>query len=167
MLNPDFTLFVARNFNVRGSLWHGKQRNRAMRSNVLAIVTAVTTVAFAGAAHTQSSQTSSASFNITVVIPPLAEAIAAREAGAAGDWTVLTDQGGFMIDMPEAVDADDSTLTIFRSDRQRFSLALLSGEGSLSLSPESVDSSRQLTAMSFALPTASMTQQSRLVFAGI
>jgi hypothetical protein len=82
--------------------------------------------AIAAAGLATEAQADSASFTITVTIPPFAEALAARDSGAAGDWTILTSGGGFLVNLPEAGEgdaSDEDPLAIYRSDRTRYGVS--------------------------------------------
>ncbi|ADL00413.1 hypothetical protein [Brevundimonas subvibrioides] len=126
----------------------------------------------------------SASFTITVTIPPFAEAISARQSGAAGDWTVLTSAGGFLVNLPETVEpatsadaAADSAvvasapLAVYRSDRNRFTLSVAGEGGDVAMTPSGTVAGANLVQVNYLLPTPVSTQSAatplQVVFAGL
>jgi hypothetical protein len=92
-------------------------------------------------AHAASSE--EASFTITVVIPPLAAAIAAQDAGAVGAWTVFGPGGGFLVE--PAGDDGDPVMTLHYGERNRFTLL----SGGRTILPVSIQDNGGLTAAHF------------------
>jgi hypothetical protein len=130
--------------------------------------------AIAAAGLATEAQADSASFTITVTIPPFAEALAARDSGAAGDWTILTSGGGFLVNLPEAGEgdaSDEDPLAIYRSDRNRFTLSMTGENGDTAMNPSAVIPGENLVQVNYALPQPDMASASpvplRLVFAGL
>lgn len=111
-----------------------------MSPKIWSLAAAVAALALYTPAHAESSE---ASFRITVYIPPLAAAMAARDNGAVGSWTVFKQGGGFMVDTTS--DGDAGALTIHRGDRNRFNLI----HGGRIVSPESVENNGGLSAVRF------------------
>lgn len=140
--------------------------------------------AIAAAGLATEAQADSASFTITVTIPPFAEALSARDSGAAGDWTILTSGGGFLVNLPEVTEAgapgEDSTasasasespLAVYRSDRNRFTLSLAGENGDTAMTPSAVIPGDNLVQVNYVLPQtasgADMSGPLRVVFAGL
>lgn len=86
---------------------------------------------------------SESSFTITVIIPPMAATIAAKEQGAVGAWTVFGQGGGFLIGA--ASDDDNGEMTLHYGERNRVNLF----SGGRMLRPVSIQDSRGLTAARF------------------
>lgn len=145
--------------------------------NLRQMTAAILAMTAAGVAS--AAQADSASFTITVTIPPFAEALAARDEGAAGDWTILTSGGGFLVDLPDATPApvdeagapSDAPLAIYRSDRNRFTLSLDGETGDTAMTPSSVVPGANLVRVNYALPQSAMAPDAsgrlRVVFSGL
>lgn len=136
-------------------------------------------LAMTAAGLATAAQADSASFTITVTIPPFAEALAARDQGAAGDWTILTSGGGFLVDLPDVAAAPaedagapaDAPLTVYRSDLNRFTLSLDGDAGATAMTPSSVVPGANLVQVNYALPQSATRSEAsgrlRVVFAGL
>src|SRR3546814_9007373 len=74
------------------------------------LTTSVIAAAYLCAVPAQASSLGSEStgtMNITVVIPPLADAVRAQENGATGLWSIVNGNNGLMIDAPNSVTGDE------------------------------------------------------------
>lgn len=109
---------------------------------LLAAVVGVFTLA-AAVVPAQAAANDEASFTITVVIPPLAAAIAAKDAGAVGAWTVFGQGGGFLVD--PAGEGDDAEMTLHYGARNRVTLI----SGGRMIRPVSIRDNGGLTAARF------------------
>lgn len=91
----------------------------------------------------QAAANDEASFTITVIIPPLAAAIAAKNSGAVGAWTVFGQGGGFLVD--PARGGDDAEMTLHYGARNRVTLF----SGGRMIAPVSIRDNGGLTAARF------------------
>ncbi|WP_368933441.1 hypothetical protein [Brevundimonas naejangsanensis] len=107
----------------------------------LSAIVGVFALAFA-AFPAQAAADSEASFTITVVIPPLAAAIAARDSGAVGAWTVLGQGGGLLVD---PASSRDDEMTLHYGERNRVNLF----SGGRMIAPVSIQDNGGLTAARF------------------
>src|SRR3546814_15532555 len=104
-LFPYTTLFRSPSFN--GFLVTPSIKAATEGSTMRAILTtSVIAAAYLCAVPAQASSLGSEStgtMNITVVIPPLADAVRAQENGATGLWSIVNGNNGLMIDAPHSV----------------------------------------------------------------
>jgi hypothetical protein len=159
-----------------GSMSAGTSERAMTPRKITAALFAIATAGLATEA-----QADSASFTITVTIPPFSEALAARDSGAAGDWTILSSGGGFLVNLPdvaagsaasgEAAPSSTSPLSIYRSDRNRFTLNMSGDNGDTPMSPSAVTPGENLVQIDYLLPQAGpaavSSGQLRVVFAGL
>lgn len=88
--------------------------------------------------------------NVTVVIPPLAEAVAAQREGAEGLWAILNGNRGLMISGNPGERGEDFELHLYAPDLS--GVTVRSADGALVLPARAADPAQDLQHSRISLP---------------
>ncbi|KCZ53397.1 hypothetical protein HY29_04015 [Hyphomonas beringensis] len=116
---------------------------------------------------------SDATATVRIVVPPLAEALEAQEAGASGVWTAMSQDRGFMVGVtPSSAEAVDTTgqLAVFAGALSRVHVEFGNAGQMTRLQGQVADSDGALKHYVFDLPgsdTHNMTDKTQLLFSTI
>lgn len=94
--------------------------------------------------------------NVTVVIPPLAEAVAAQREGAKGLWAILNGNRGLMISGSTSERGEDFELHLYAPDLS--GVTIRSADGALVLPARAADSAQDLQHSRISLPVGDGSQ---------
>ncbi|WP_432770133.1 MAG: hypothetical protein HEQ22_05145 [Sphingopyxis sp.] len=98
---------------------------------------------------------SAGTINVTVIIPPLGEAVNAQEQGATGLWSILNGNDGLMINAPANVGGEDNLVVdLFSADDSQLQIRSFAGDYVVTGQP--ADGAAQLRQTRLALPLDNM-----------
>jgi len=94
--------------------------------------------------------------NVTVVIPPLAQAVAAQRDGALGLWSILNGNRGLMISGRASETGEDFELHLYAPDLS--GVTVRSADGALLLPARAADPAQDLQHSRISLPLGDGSQ---------
>ncbi|MBM0171001.1 hypothetical protein [Altererythrobacter sp. C41] len=94
--------------------------------------------------------------NVTVVIPPLAQAVAAQRDGASGLWSILNGNQGLMVSGRKSEAGEDFELHLYAPDLS--AVTVRSADGALVLPARAADPGQDLQHSRISLPLGDGSQ---------
>ena len=133
-----------------------------MRACIPSIALCLATTLCVGTAHAD--MTNEATTTIRIVVPPMAEAMAAEASGATGTWPTDNSGSGFMVSLPTDMSVqenDPSQMKVFSGTRNRVGVAYQNQDTWHPLSGSVAESDGALKTEVYNLPSAAEIESPR------